>query len=640
MAEKRSALVVATSEYADARLAPLAGPGRDAEALEKVLGDAEIGGFEVQLALNAPLAELRTTLDSFFADAGRDDLLLVHFSGHGLKDDDGQLYLAAADTRIDRLMSTAIEAGWVSKLMSKSRSDKIALFLDCCFGGAFTTGLTHRAGLDTAGSKETFGGTGRFVITASDAMQYSFEGGERVEGAEPEPSPFTRALVEGLTTGEADRNDDGFVSINELFDYLEDRVHQLSPAQTPTKSAFNQVGDWVIAQSMKAPTIRILPASLQEQLKSDAPLERMGAAFLLRDLIMGGDARTSEAAQKALERLTGDDSKLVAAAAERLFGEMPAEHRPAGTVTTTPLSESALPPELKDALLNAGNSPTESPLVPDSLKMPPPAPVEPAATQPRAAVDVPAGDATTSAAVPPAVSTPPPAASAAQPVSSAAPPATSVSRPVASTPQPAAAAGPAATASPAAAPQKPWTPPPSPGTTSGALWGQPTGAPATPSAVAGGLATPLSQTAPVAGAGRPNGTTKDRQWSIGRAFARAAIGVAFGFALGIFYEIGMDPSNASTDMTGTVLFGILVIALVFGGIVAAIEQFVPALRIPRGTAYAPVGHDRWILAGLLGIIPGLLLVGLGGELVFVVLMVIGFLAAEALVGRGASPAAR
>jgi hypothetical protein len=112
------------------------------------------------------------------------------------------------------------------------------------------------------------------VITASDAMQYSFEGGQRVEGAAPEPSPFTRALVEGLRTGEADRNDDGFVSINELFDYLEDRVRQLSPAQTPTKSAFNQVGDWVIAQSMRAPTIRILPASLQEQLKSDAPRDR------------------------------------------------------------------------------------------------------------------------------------------------------------------------------------------------------------------------------------------------------------------------------------------------------------------------------------------------------------------------------
>jgi len=137
-----------------------------------------------------------------------------------------------------------------------------------------------------------------------------------------------------------------------------------SVPSSPVNARSAQPTGRVIAQSMRAPTIRILPASLQEQLKSDAPLERMGAAFLLRDLIMGSDTRTSEAAQKALERLTGDDSKLVAAAAERLFGEMPAEHRPAGTVTTSPLSESALPPALKDALLNAGTTPTGSPVVP------------------------------------------------------------------------------------------------------------------------------------------------------------------------------------------------------------------------------------------------------------------------------------
>src|SRR4029453_16106027 len=111
MAEKRSALVVATSEYEDARLAPLAGPAQDAEALEKVLANAEIGGFDVQLALNAQHDDLRTTLEGFFSERGRDDLLLVHFSGHGLKDDDGQLYLAAADTRIDRLISTGLQAG-------------------------------------------------------------------------------------------------------------------------------------------------------------------------------------------------------------------------------------------------------------------------------------------------------------------------------------------------------------------------------------------------------------------------------------------------------------------------------------------------------------------------------------------------
>ena len=147
---------------------------------------------------------LRRTLESFFADRGRDDLLLVHFSCHGLKDDDGQLYLAAADTQIDRLLSTGIDATWVNRLMSRCRSERIVLFLDCCFAGAFTAGVARRAGADTAGVKELFTGSGQFVIAASDAMQYSFESGRQV-GEPPGPSAFTKALVDGLQSGEADR---------------------------------------------------------------------------------------------------------------------------------------------------------------------------------------------------------------------------------------------------------------------------------------------------------------------------------------------------------------------------------------------------------------------------------------------------
>jgi len=605
MAEKRSALVVATSEYEDARLAPLAGPGRDAEALETVLGDAEIGGFDVQLALNSPLAELRTTLDSFFADRTRDELLLVHFSGHGLKDDDGQLYLAAADTRIDRLMSTAVEASWVSKLMTRCRSEKIALFLDCCFGGAFMTGLTHRAGVDTAGAKETFSGTGRFVITASDAMQYSFEGGQRVEGAAPEPSPFTRALVEGLRTGEADRNDDGFVSINELFDYLEDRVRQLSPAQTPTKSAFNQVGDWVIAQSMRAPTIRILPASLQEQLKSDAPRDRMAAAFTLRDLIAASDPRTSDAAQKALERLTADDSRLVAEAAERLFGRMPDDDALAGTVTSTPLSESALPPALKDALLAAGNAPADAgtPQVEPSA-LPPVDPIEPAAARASSV----AAPADASPMVPPQA-----------PLASAA--AAGATNPAIQPASPPQQTVPAST---------PWKPPPAAPkavATSGPLWGAPPPAEAGPGAVA------LPLAAPAAGVAKSASHPASGGWTFGRAFTRAALGTIIGFGVGVLYEIADDVSNASEDLRLTVLLALLAIAAVFAAIVAVIEKFVPALRIPGGSLYAVVGHNRWIVAGTLGLIPGFLLIGAGGYWIFLALMVVGFLAAEAIVGR-------
>ncbi len=155
MTGKRRALIVATGEYKDRRLAALEGPSRDAEALRAVLVNKEIGGFDVRVALNSRVDILRRTLESFFADRSRDDLLLVHFSGHGLKDDDGQLYLAAADTQIDRLLSTGVDAAWVNRLMNRCRSERIALFLDCCFAGAFTTSMARRTGVDTAGSRST-----------------------------------------------------------------------------------------------------------------------------------------------------------------------------------------------------------------------------------------------------------------------------------------------------------------------------------------------------------------------------------------------------------------------------------------------------------------------------------------------------
>jgi uncharacterized caspase-like protein len=612
MAEKRSALVVATSQYEDARLAPLAGPGRDAQALEKVLGDAEIGGFDVQLALNTPLAELRTTLDSFFADAARDDLLLVHFSGHGLKDDDGQLYLAAADTRIDRLLSTAVEASWVNKLMAKCRSEKIALFLDCCFGGAFTAGLTRRAGVDTAGSKETFSGSGRFVITASDAMQYSFEGGQLVEGTEPEPSPFTRALVEGLTTGEADRNDDGFVSINELFDYLEDRVRQLSPAQTPTKSAFNQVGDWVIAQSMRAPTIRILPASLQEQLKSDTPIQRMQAAFVLKDLIQGGDPRTAEAAQKALERLTGDDSRLVAEAAERLFGRTPSENQVAGTVTSTPLSEADLPPVLINALGGtvAADPPAATPPEPANKVADPIAPATGAVQPPAATLSVAGTSSVTGAATGPA--------RAAQ-----------------------SEAAPTPAQEPARTPWAPPVPPPTPPPSAGPLWGPATGV--APPPVVNAAPLPVSTTVAGQSATRqpwvaPSGAA-GRGWTAVRAFGRGALGTAIGLLLSYFYYVGTN-EFASTSNFGSALGAVAVIAAVVGGIIAAIEKIAPPLRVPDGAAYRIVGNNRWVLAVVLGAILGTIWVAArnGYTPEDFILFVIGYLVAEAVVGRKRSSA--
>ena len=73
-------------------------PSRDAEALSKVLGTPAVGGFDVELLKDADETTIRRRIDDFFSERRYDDLLLLHFSGHGIKDQNGHLHLAARDT--------------------------------------------------------------------------------------------------------------------------------------------------------------------------------------------------------------------------------------------------------------------------------------------------------------------------------------------------------------------------------------------------------------------------------------------------------------------------------------------------------------------------------------------------------------
>ena len=79
-------------------------------------------------------------------------------------------------------------------------------------------------------------------------MEYAFENAELTATSELRPSVFTRAVVEGLETGDADRDQDGYVGLDELYDYVYDRVHEVTPNQTPGKWTFGIQGELHIAR--------------------------------------------------------------------------------------------------------------------------------------------------------------------------------------------------------------------------------------------------------------------------------------------------------------------------------------------------------------------------------------------------------
>jgi maltokinase len=250
MSDDRLALIIACSEYEDAGLRGLRTPAEDARALEDVLKDPAIGGFDVTTVLNEPAHIVKREINGFLSAARPNDLVLLYFSCHGLKDVDGQLYLAATTTELAYLPATAVEAPFVDRLLDRSPSRQIVLLLDCCYSGAFTSGMAHKGSTDVD-IAEWFGGAGRAVVTASSAMEYAFEGEHR--SGKGEGSVFTRELVGGLRTGDADLDEDGRISIGELYQYVDTQVRQQTPNQRPLKWNFGIGDDLYLARSPRAP---------------------------------------------------------------------------------------------------------------------------------------------------------------------------------------------------------------------------------------------------------------------------------------------------------------------------------------------------------------------------------------------------
>ncbi|OOC54285.1 MULTISPECIES: caspase, EACC1-associated type [Nocardiopsis] len=323
----RHALIVATNTYEHDDLEHLLAPDEDAVALAEVLGNPEIGGFGVDVVRNEPAHVVARRVEDFFADRRRSDSLLLHFSCHGLKDDSGRLFFAAADTLPRRLSSTAVSADFVRGHMTGSRARNVVLLLDCCYGGAFMAGMGPRAAGDVnvfdSFSGEGFdSGRGWAVITASNAMEYAFEGSHLRADRQVCPSVFTRALTSGLASGEADLDSDGRVSINELYDYVYDRVRQENPHQTPSRSIHLQ-GDVYLARSRRRRTDgEGLPEDLRSAVSSSDPFSRRGSVPELRRRLQSQDQETAEAACRVLRGLVRNDIRSIADEASQALAEV------------------------------------------------------------------------------------------------------------------------------------------------------------------------------------------------------------------------------------------------------------------------------------------------------------------------------
>lgn len=304
---RRLALLIATYAYEDEGLRQLTAPGHDAEALAEVLSAPDIAGFEVTTLINEPHHQVGAALGEFFRDRRHDDLALLYFTGHGLKDDEGRLHLAMSDTRRTNLSFTSLSADRIHQAMSACMSQQQVLILDCCYSGAFPAGQLPKGDADVQ-TLERFHGRGRTVLTASDATQYSFEG-DQLHGSAPR-SVFTGHLVQGLRDGSADLDGDGDITLDELYAYVHDKVVTEMPQQRPKKQE-NVEGRTVIARNVNW----ALPGHIQHALRSPLAEDRLGGVRQLAHLYRTGNEMVRACAAEQLRLLMDDDSRSVSAEA-------------------------------------------------------------------------------------------------------------------------------------------------------------------------------------------------------------------------------------------------------------------------------------------------------------------------------------
>ncbi|SRR6266446_6195218 len=127
MSQKRYAYLIGANGPQDMRL-------KHAETDVIRLADALKGSFCRFASAEVVIADNRQGglrgFKQFAEQCAPGDLLLVHFAGHAIFDE--QLYLLCNDSDINDLISTALEINAIKTHLRRSRASYKVLILDCC----------------------------------------------------------------------------------------------------------------------------------------------------------------------------------------------------------------------------------------------------------------------------------------------------------------------------------------------------------------------------------------------------------------------------------------------------------------------------------------------------------------------------
>jgi uncharacterized protein len=193
VAEARRALVIGINDYQNVpRLQKAVG---DAQAMKTKL---EALGFKVDLLLNPDYRQLNIGMSAFAQKLQRDDVALVHFSGHGVALD-GENYLLPADVPSpatadkELLKSSGFTLSGVIERMRAPGTSAQLLFIDACRDNPYAKNSTRSIGIEGGLVEQPRRPKGTFITYSAGIGQTA---ADRLSDSDPEPtSVFMRELL-------------------------------------------------------------------------------------------------------------------------------------------------------------------------------------------------------------------------------------------------------------------------------------------------------------------------------------------------------------------------------------------------------------------------------------------------------------
>jgi caspase domain-containing protein/SIR2-like protein len=227
----RRALLVGAAQYQHPDECPdLRTPAADVEAMADVLQRPECG-FSATTLIDPTKTQFASEIEEMLGKAGREDTVLLYFSGHGKKASTGGLLLCTKETKGTALQATSVRVADIKEAITTTKAKLVILVFDCCYSGeavqAFKGGDVSTHLWDELGRPE-----GKYLMTSSSMTQPS------VERQGDANSLFTKWLVRGLDTWGAARDQQEVIYLKDLFEYVKKNVEDENPAQVPQYKGF------------------------------------------------------------------------------------------------------------------------------------------------------------------------------------------------------------------------------------------------------------------------------------------------------------------------------------------------------------------------------------------------------------------